>query len=142
MLEAWSGTPGFHALQLSRNFGTEVALTAGLEAARGEVAVMLDADLQHRPELIARMLTLWQEGYDVVYAVREHRRDESLFKRLGAKWFYRLMNFGDRFMIPPDAGDFRLMDRVAIDALLALPERNRFLKGLYAWVGFESVELP
>lgn len=142
LLEAWSGMPGFHAVQLSRNFGKEVALTAGLEATRGEAAVMLDADLQHRPELIAEMLALWQQGYDVVYAVREHRRDESLFKRLGAKWFYRLMNLGDRFEVPPNAGDFRLMDRAAIDALLALPERNRFLKGLYAWVGFESVELP
>jgi len=141
VLEAWSGVPGFHAIQLSRNFGKEIALTAGLEAARCEAAVLLDADLQHRPELIPDMVALWQQGYDVVYAVREHRRDESLLKRTGAKWFYRLMNIGGHFDIPPDAGDFRLMGRVAIDALLSLPERNRFMKGLYAWVGFDSVEL-
>jgi len=140
LFEAWSGVPGFHAIQLSRNFGKEVALTAGLEASRGAAAVLLDADLQHRPELIPDMVALWKQGYDVVYAVREHRRDESLFKRTGAKWFYRLMNIGGRFDIPPDAGDFRLMDRAAVDALLSMPERNRFMKGLYAWVGFDSVE--
>jgi len=123
------------------NFGKEVALTAGLDAAHGQAAVLLDADLQHPPELIPTMVAKWQEGYDVVYAVREHRRDESALKRVGARWFYRLMNVGGRFDIPPDAGDFRLMDRAAIDALVSLPERNRFMKGLYAWVGLETAEI-
>lgn len=141
LFEFWSGQPGFHAIQLSRNFGKEAALTAGLEAARCEVAVMMDADLQHSPELIPAMLAQWQKGYDVVYAVREHRLDESAFKRLGTRWFYRLVNAGGHFQVPPDAGDFRLMDRTAINALLALPERNRFMKGLYAWVGFSATEI-
>lgn len=141
LFEFWSGQPGFHAIQLSRNFGKEAALTAGLEAARCDVAVMMDADLQHSPDLIPAMIAQWQKGYDVVYAVREHRRDESRFKRLGTRWFYRLVNAGGYFQVPPDAGDFRLMDRTAINALLALPERNRFMKGLYAWVGFNTTEI-
>ena len=114
---------------------------AGLEAARCEVVVMMDADLQHSPDLIPAMLAQWQRGYDVVYAVREHRRDESALKRLGTRWFYRLVNAGGHFQVPADAGDFRLMDRTVVDALLALPERNRFMKGLYAWVGFHATEL-
>ncbi|MHB1092109.1 glycosyltransferase family 2 protein [Thiobacillus sp.] len=137
----WSTQPGFQAIQLSRNFGKEAALTAGLEAARCETCLMMDADLQHTPELIPAMLEKWQQGYDVVYAVRAHRRDEGLFKRLGAGWFYRLVNAGARFQVPADAGDFRLMDRMVVDALLALPERNRFMKGLYAWVGFRAAEI-
>src|SRR5512135_931684 len=137
----WSDQPGFQAIQLSRNFGKEAALTAGLEAARCETCLMMDADLQHSPDLIAAMLDRWQQGYDVVYAVREHRRDEGPFKRLGARWFYRLVNAGARFQVPPDAGDFRLMDRAVVEALLELPERNRFLKGLYAWVGFNATEI-
>ncbi|QLQ02597.1 MAG: glycosyltransferase [Thiobacillus sp.] len=137
----WSAQPGFQVIQLSRNFGKEAALTAGLESARCETCLMMDADLQHSPELIPAMLAQWQQGYDVVYAVREHRRDEGLFKRLGARWFYRLVNAGARFQVPADAGDFRLMDRAVVDALLALPERNRFMKGLYAWVGFKTSEI-
>src|SRR5512135_1246644 len=141
VLAFWSTQPGFQAIQLSRNFGKEAALTAGLDAARCETCVMMDADLQHSPDLIPAMLAQWQLGYDVVYAVREHRRDEGLFKRHGAGWFYRLVNAGARFRVPPDAGDFRLMDRAVVDALLELPERNRFMKGLYAWVGFKTVEI-
>ena len=141
LFEFWSGQPGFHAIQLSRNFGKEAALTAGLEAARCDVTVMMDADLQHSPDLIPAMVAQWQKGYDVVYAVREHRRDEGALKRVGTRWFYRLVNAGGHFQVPPDAGDFRLMDRAAVNALLALPERNRFMKGLYAWVGFDTTEL-
>lgn len=139
---AWAGQPGFRLVQLSRNFGKEAAITAGLEAAHGGVVAILDADLQHPPELIADMLACWREGADVVYAVREDRSDESFIKRAGTRLFYRLMNVGDRFEVPPGAGDFRLMDRAAVDALLALPERRRFMKGLYAWVGFRAVALP
>jgi glycosyltransferase involved in cell wall biosynthesis len=142
VLASWARIPGFRALQLSRNFGKEAALTAGLQAAAGDAVVMMDADLQHPPELIATFLGHWRSGADVVYAVREHRRDENLFKRLGTRCFYGLVNAADRFEVPAGAGDFRLMDRAVVDALLALPERNRFMKGLYAWVGFDTVAVP
>jgi glycosyltransferase involved in cell wall biosynthesis len=141
LLAFWSKMPGICAIQFSRNFGKEAALTAGLEATKGDVVVMMDADLQHAPELIPDMLAQWQQGYDMVYAVREHRKDEGALKRFGTRWFYRLVNAGGRFQVPPDAGDFRLMDRMAVNALLALPERNRFMKGLYAWVGFKTTEI-
>lgn len=142
LLADWAAKPGYRALQLSRNFGKEAALTAGLHASRGDVVVMLDADLQHPPDLIPAMLRHWHQGADVVYAVRANRDDESALKRIGSKWFYRLVNAADRVAVPPDAGDFRLMSRAVVDALLALPERNRFMKGLYAWVGFDAVALP
>jgi glycosyltransferase involved in cell wall biosynthesis len=134
--------PGLVILRLSRNFGKEAALTAGLEHARGQVIVMIDADLQHPPSMIESFVDQWRAGAEMVYAVRHDRRAESLFKRMGTRWFYRLLNAADRFEVPPGAGDFRLMDRRVVDALLALPERNRFLKGLYAWVGFRAVALP
>ena len=142
MLTRWARLPGFRVLQLSRNFGKEAALTAGLQAAAGDVVVMMDADLQHPPALIETFLEHWRNGADVVYAVREHRRDESLFKRLGTRCFYGLVNAADRFEVPAGAGDFRLLDRSVVDSLLALPERNRFMKGLYAWVGFDAVAVP
>jgi len=141
-LQTWENVPGFRVLQLSRNFGKEAALTAGLQAAGGEVVVMMDADMQHPPNLIPAMIAHWNRGADMVYALRVNRDDEGAVKRLGTKWFYRLMNRGDRFEIPAGAGDFRLMDRVVVDALLALPERNRFMKGLYAWVGFDAIAIP
>lgn len=134
--------PGVCWLRLSRNFGKEAALSAGLERARGEVVVLLDADLQHSPELIGPMLERWHQGADTVCAVREHRADEGWTKRLGTKMFYGIVNAGASVRIPEGAGDFRLMDRRVVDALVALPERNRFLKGLYAWVGFETVYMP
>lgn len=138
----WLSRDGIRAIELSRNFGKEAALTAGLKAAQGDVVVMLDADLQHEPELIPELLRKWREGADTVYAVRRDRADEGSLKRLGARGFYALVNAADRFEVPPDAGDFRLMDRRVVDALLALPERNRFMKGLYAWVGFSTAEVP
>jgi glycosyltransferase involved in cell wall biosynthesis len=139
LLARWARIPGFRVLRLSRNFGKEAALTAGLSAADGDVVVMMDADLQHAPSLINTFVGHWRTGADVVYAVREDRKDESLLKRLGTRWFYRLVNAADRFEMPDGAGDFRLMDRQVVDALLSLPERNRFMKGLYAWVGFNAV---
>lgn len=142
LLEAWARTPGFRVLQLSRNFGKEAALTAGLQAAAGDVVVMLDADLQHSPALIPTFIEHWQQGADVAYAVRKDRSAEGRFKRVGTRWFYGLVNAADRFEMPEGAGDFRLMDRRVVDALLALPERNRFMKGLYAWVGFKTVAVP
>lgn len=141
-LAAWTTLPGVRALQLSRNFGKEAALTAGLQAARGDVVVMMDADLQHPPALIATFVAQWRDGADVVYAVREDRHDESALKRWGAAWFYGLLNAADRFEVPAGAGDFRLLDRRVVDALLDLPERNRFMKGLYAWVGFDARPVP
>jgi glycosyltransferase involved in cell wall biosynthesis len=138
----WSALPGFRVVQLSRNFGKEAALTAGLQAARGDVVVMMDADLQHPPALILSMLEHWRLGADMVYAVRANRDDAGLFMQLGAKMFYKLLNRSSRFDVPADAGDFRLLDRCAVDALLALPERNRFMKGLYAWIGFDAVAVP
>lgn len=142
VIARWAQQPGFVGIVLSRNFGKEAAITAGLEAAGGEVVVIMDGDLQHPPALIPQMMAHWREGADVVYAVRSHREDESWVKRTGTDLFYRLINAVDRFEVPEGAGDFRLMDRLAVDALLQLPERNRFMKGLYAWVGFQSVALP
>jgi polyisoprenyl-phosphate glycosyltransferase len=142
VFDEWAGRPGFRAIEFSRNFGKEAALTAGLQAANGDVIVLMDSDLQHPPKLVPDMVAQWQQGADVVYALRANRDDESLFKRLGTNAFYRLINAKSRFQVPPDAGDFRLMDRSVVDALLALPERNRFMKGLYAWVGFKSVAIP
>lgn len=129
-------------LRLSRNFGKEAALTAGLEAAAGDVVVCLDADMQHPPEMIRTMLARWRAGVQMVYAVRATRQDESWFKRTGTKMFYALMRTSGGLKVPPNAGDFRLMDRVVVDALLRLPERDRFMKGLFAWVGFDSEALP
>jgi len=126
-------------ISLSRNFGKEAALTAGLEAARGDVVVPLDADLQDPPAIIEEMLAHWQEGYDVVYAVRRQRAGESKTKRFTAYGFYRLMGKLSKTGIPADTGDFRLMDRCVVDALLRLPERSRFMKGLFAWVGFKQI---
>lgn len=128
-------------ISLSRNFGKEAALTAGLEAARGDVIVPLDADLQDPPAVIEEMLAHWREGYDVVYAIRRKRAGESRAKRLTAYGFYRLMGRLSTTGIPADTGDFRLMDRCVVDALLRLPERNRFMKGLFAWVGFKQVAI-
>lgn len=128
-----------HYVELSRNFGKENALSAGLEAARGQVVVLLDGDGQHPPALIAPMLEHWRAGADMVYAVRAHRRDESWVKRTGTALFYAGMARAAHVDIPADAGDFRLLDRRVVNALRRLPERARFMKGLYAWVGFRAV---
>ena len=134
--------PRVKVISLSRNFGKEAALTAGLEAATGDVVVPIDADLQDPPELIAEFLTLWEQGYDVVYGVREDRSSDTAAKRVSAGLFYRLFNLVSDHRIPASTGDFRLMDRKVIDAINQLPERNRFMKGLFAWVGFRQVGVP
>lgn len=138
LMSVFARISGFHYLQLSRNFGKEAALSAGLATADGDVVVCLDADLQHPLALIPEMLERWKAGVDTVYAVRKNRGDESWIKRVGAAIFYGILGQGQRVRIPPDAGDFRLMDRQVVDALLQLPERTRFMKGLYAWVGFKA----
>jgi glycosyltransferase involved in cell wall biosynthesis len=138
LMTAWTQNPGFRYIQLSRNFGKEPSITAGIEAAVGDAVLIMDADLQHPPELLPEMLSRWQAGVDMIYAVRENRSDESVAKRLGTKLFYSLLKSSSGVVVPPNAGDFRLMDRKVVDALLRLPERNRFMKGIYAWVGFNT----
>ncbi len=136
-----AAAPACHVryIELSRNFGKEAALSAGLEAARGDVVLTLDGDFQHPISELPAMLARWREGYEMVYGVRAGRRDEGLAKRLGTAVFYGLLTRGSEVDIPPGAGDFRLMDRKVVDALLRLPERSRFMKGLYGWVGFRSI---
>ena len=121
---------------LSRNFGHQAALSAGLEHARGDVVVMIDGDLQDPPELIPEMVDAWRRGADVVYAVRESRAGETRFKLASARWFYRLFAKVARIELAQESGDFRLMDRAPLDALLSMPERTRFLRGMTVWVGF------
>lgn len=128
-------------LKLSRNFGKEAALTAGIEAAQGDVVVLMDGDGQHPVSLVPDMLAKWRAGADVVYAIRKTRHDQSSLQIKLTGWFYKLVNFGNRVKIPANAGDFRLMDRQVVDALKSLTERNRFMKGLYAWVGFNSTAI-
>ncbi|AOB29987.1 glycosyl transferase family 2 [Bordetella sp. H567] len=142
LMQKWTAIDGFRYLRLSRNFGKEAALSAGLEAATGDVVISLDADMQHPPALIPEMLARWRAGADMVYAVRENRDSESWFKRAGSRMFYRMLSEGRGVDVPPNAGDFRLMDRRVVQALNALPERTRFMKGLYAWVGFQAEALP
>ena len=138
----WLTRPGVRYVRLSRNFGKEAALTAGIDRAVGEVVLLMDADLQHPASLVPEMLAAWLKGADMVCAARASRADESLAKRLGTALFYALVNRNPAVQIPVDAGDFRLMDRRVVDALKSLPERNRFMKGLYAWVGFHNVIIP
>jgi glycosyltransferase involved in cell wall biosynthesis len=129
-------------LRLSRNFGKEQAIMAGLQASVGGAVVILDADLQEPLCHLETMLRHRADGYEMVYAIRANRDDESMAKRLFTKAFYALLNMGADADIPADARDFRLMDRKVVDALCALPERNRFMKGLYGWVGFRSLAIP
>ena len=129
-------------VNLSRNFGKEAALTAGIDHARGDVIVPMDIDLQDPPELIEPFMARWREGYDVVYGVRTQRTWDTAAKRLSANWFYRVFNSMSPVRIPENVGDFRLVDRRAVEVLRQLPERNRFMKGLFAWVGFNAVGVP
>lgn len=129
-------------IRLSRNFGKEQAIMAGLRRTSGRAVVILDADLQEPLRYVDEMMGQYRSGYEMVYAVRAHRRDESLLKRVLTRVFYRFLSYGADADIPPDARDFRLMDRKVVDALCALPERNRFMKGLYGWVGFRTKAIP
>jgi dolichol-phosphate mannosyltransferase len=129
-------------IHLSRNFGHQAALTAGLEHARGDAVAMLDGDLQDPPELLPKMLAHWRSGSDVVSAVRTYRAGESRFKLTTARWFYRFFAKISDLDLTQDAGDFRLLDRRALDALLSMRERNRFLRGMSAWVGYTQTSVP
>ncbi|MDS1310288.1 glycosyltransferase family 2 protein [Marinobacter xiaoshiensis] len=131
-------TSGVRLVKLSRNFGKEAAMTAGLEHANGDAVIVLDADLQDPPEQIPAMVESWQSGVDVVLMQRRSRAGETAFKRWSAHLFYRLLNRTSRTNIPVDTGDFRLMSRKAVNALLGLKERNRYMKGLFAWIGMPT----
>jgi len=125
-------------INLSRNFGKEAALTAGLAHAAGRAVIPMDADLQDPPELIANMVDYWDKGYDVVLAKRTDRSSDRLSKRITAKWFYKIHNLLSSIFLPADVGDFRLMSRKVVDAVNQLPENQRFMKGIFAWVGFKT----
>lgn len=127
---------------LSRNFGHQIAVTAGIDAAAGDAVVLLDADLQDPPEAVLEMVAKWREGFDVVYGTRTERVGESAFKLTTARAFYRLLNLVSDVPIPLDTGDFRLMDRKVVEALKAMPEKDRFVRGMVSWVGFRQTALP
>jgi glycosyltransferase involved in cell wall biosynthesis len=130
--------PRLKIIDFSRNFGKEIALTAGLDYAQGQAVIFIDADLQDPPELIGELARKWREGFEVVYGTRRSRRGDSVFKRLTAHLFYRTLGKMSPLLIPANTGDFRLLDRRAVDALKRLPERTRFMKGLFAWVGYRQ----
>ena len=133
-----SRDPRFRVVELSRNFGKEAALTAGIDAARGDAVIPIDADLQDPPELIPTLIGEWQQGVEVVLARRTDRSADSFLKRQTAEMFYRIHNLLSPIKIPDNVGDFRLMNRASVEALKQLPERQRFMKGLFAWVGFKT----
>jgi dolichol-phosphate mannosyltransferase len=137
-----AGCPHTRVLRLSRNFGHQTAVSAGIEHARGDAVVLIDADLQDPPSVIGDMLARWHEGYDVAYGLRTDRAGETAFKVATARWFYRMLNRLSETEIPLDVGDFRLMDRKVVDALVAMPERARFVRGMVSWVGFRQVAVP
>jgi dolichol-phosphate mannosyltransferase len=140
--EQAAADPRVQVLGLSRNFGHQIAVSAGLDVARGDAVVLIDADLQDPPEVIHEMLAKWREGYDVVYGTRTERAGESVFKLSTARGFYRVLNRLSDTPIPLDTGDFRLMSRAVVEALKAMPERDRFVRGMVSWVGFRQTALP
>ncbi len=133
--------PNVTVVELSRNFGHQAAVSAGMEIASGQAVVIIDADMQDPPEVIAKMMEIWRQGYEVVYGVRDSRVGESGFKLWTAKAFYRFINALSDVEIPLDSGDFRLLDRKAVDAMLRLPERHRLLRGMCSWIGFRQYGL-
>lgn len=142
LLELSAADERVRLVRLSRNFGHQVAISAGLDAARGDAIVLMDGDLQDPPELIPELVARWRDGYDVVYAVRTEREGESAFKRATATLFYRFIRRMASIDIPEQAGDFRLFSRRAADAMRAMPERARFLRGMASWVGFRQTGVP
>ena len=140
--EIAAGDPRVRAVVFSRNFGHQLAATAGIDEARGDAVVLLDAELQDPPEVIDEMLEKWREGWQVVYGVRAGREGESHFKLVTAHLFYRVLNYLSDTPIPLDAGDFRLMDRAVVNVLRGMPERDRFVRGMVSWVGFRQLALP
>lgn len=133
--------PRFKVVRLSRNFGHQIAITAGLDLAHGEAVIVMDGDLQHPPEVVPELVARWREGYEVVYGVME-QRPEGWLKRTTARWYYRLLGRLSEVDVPEAAGDFRLVDRSALDAFLALRERNRYIRGMFSWIGFRQIGVP
>ena len=134
-------TPAIKVVNLSRNFGKDVALSAGFDYASGAAVIPIDADLQDPPDLIVPMIAKWREGFDVVFATRARRAGDSWLKRLTARYFYEIFDRITDIPIPRDTGDYRLLDRRVVDVLVRLPERTRFMKGLFAWVGFKQAAI-
>jgi polyisoprenyl-phosphate glycosyltransferase len=141
-LQARQGDPRFKVLRLSRNFGHQIAITAGMDAAAGNAVIVMDADLQDPPEIVLDMAARWREGFDVVYAIREERAGETRFKRATAAAFYRLFGRIAEVRMPLDVGDFRLVDRRALDAFRTMRESNRYVRGMFSWIGFRQVGVP
>jgi dolichol-phosphate mannosyltransferase len=137
-----AGDPRFKLIQFSRNFGHQQAITAGMDAASGDAVIIMDADLQDPPHVILEMAKKWQEGYEVVYGLRQHREGERLFKTATASMFYGLLHRIAEVDTPVDVGDFRLVDRKALDAFLQMRESNRYVRGMFSWVGFRQAPVP
>lgn len=133
--------PQIKVVNLSRNFGKDIAMSAGIDYSQGMAVIPIDADLQDPPELIAEMIEKWQQGYDVVYASRRVRIGESWFKRFSAEGFYQVINKLSQVSIPPNTGDFRLIDRRVVESIKKMPERQRFMKGIFAWVGYKQTSI-
>jgi glycosyltransferase involved in cell wall biosynthesis len=142
MAAAREAEPRFKLLRLSRNFGHQIAVTAGLDAAAGKAVIIMDADLQDPPEVALELAARWREGYDVVYAVREERHGETRFKRATARGFYRVFRRMTEVDVPLDVGDFRLVDRRALEAFRSMRETNRYIRGMFSWIGFNQVGVP
>jgi dolichol-phosphate mannosyltransferase len=140
--QAQQADPRFRALRLSRNFGHQAALTAGIARANGDAVITMDADRQHPVGVVLEMIDRWREGYDVVYGVMTDRPSESRFKRASSDGFYRVIDRVSDTPMPRNAGDFRLLDRQVVDVLLRMPERNRYLRGMVSWLGFSQVGVP
>jgi glycosyltransferase involved in cell wall biosynthesis len=140
--QARTTIPQIAIIALSRNFGKEAALTAGIDYAKGDVVIPIDVDLQDPPELIAQFLEKWREGFDVVYGVRKQRTGDSLTKKITAKAFYAVFNTMSGYAIPANSGDFRLMDRRVVEEVKKLRERTRFMKGIMSWPGFSAIGVP
>lgn len=138
MLEATSSDARFRLIKLSRNFGHQIALTAGVDLAAGDAVIVLDADLQDPPEVVLELAARWREGYDIVYAVRDVREGETRFKRATASAFYRAFNRISEVEVPVDVGDFRLVDRRALDVFSQMRESNRFVRGMFSWIGLKQ----
>jgi len=141
LLEYHQRYPQIKVVNLSRNFGKDTAMSAGIDYSQGMAVIPIDADLQDPPELIAEMIEKWQQGYDVVYASRRVRIGESWFKRFSAEGFYQVINKLSRVSIPPNTGDFRLIDRRVVESIKKMPERQRFMKGIFAWVGYKQTSI-
>jgi glycosyltransferase involved in cell wall biosynthesis len=134
--------PRVRPIRLSRNFGHQIAISAGIDQAQGDAVIIMDADLQDPPELVPTMLSRWREGYEIVYATREHRQGDSLPKRFLAAAFYRVLRRWSDTDLPVDVGDFRVIDRKAADVFRSLPERSRYVRAMFSWIGFRQIGVP